>query len=175
MICIVDKNGKVVNIINADELSTPDRREYYPWLSIGEAWCSTMPLDYAKKVKHAEAGLAFARQRDKVRYIALNGQSYGFDCAPVDITNFMANMKRAELLGTSEHKVFHEGAKRVVEFSYLNFKTVLLSVSEDQLKWYDWYKKKVAEIEGCQTVEEVQNVSLNCIESDPNKDQNTCS
>lgn len=54
MICEVDSNGIVINLVDTDIVVKPNERPYYPWLEMGKAYTDEMPLDYAKTAKLAE-------------------------------------------------------------------------------------------------------------------------
>lgn len=51
MICVVDKNNKIINIINADSPTRENERIYYPWCSLWEQYTDVEPLWYAKQRK----------------------------------------------------------------------------------------------------------------------------
>lgn len=51
MICVVDKNNKIINIINADSPTRENERICYPWNSLWEQYTDVEPLWYAKQRK----------------------------------------------------------------------------------------------------------------------------
>ena len=64
-------------------------------------------FEQSKALKLREAGMAFSQKRDAVRFILCNdGNTYGFDCANEDITNFLAAWKAAEISGSTGYKVW---------------------------------------------------------------------
>lgn len=77
MICIVDKNNKIINIVNADSPTRENERICYPWCSLWEQYTDAEPLWYAKQRKTAE----FKARRDsqEVAPIEYNGHSYDYD------------------------------------------------------------------------------------------------
>lgn len=77
MICVVDKNNKIINIINADNPTRENERICYPWCSLWEQYTDVEPLWYAKQRKTAE----FKARRDsqEVAPIEYNGHSYDYD------------------------------------------------------------------------------------------------
>lgn len=77
MICVVDKNNKIINIINADSPTRENERICYPWNSLWEQYTDVEPLKYAKQRKTAE----FKARRDsqEVAPIEYNGHSYDYD------------------------------------------------------------------------------------------------
>ena len=54
MICVVDKNNKIINIINADSPTRENERICYPWSSLWEQYTDVEPLEYAKQRKLSE-------------------------------------------------------------------------------------------------------------------------
>lgn len=54
MICEVDSNGIVTNLVDTDIVVKPNERPYYPWLEMGKEYTDEMPLEYAKTAKLAE-------------------------------------------------------------------------------------------------------------------------
>ena len=51
MICVVDKNNKIINIINADSPTRENERIGYPWCILWEQYTDVEPLEYAKQRK----------------------------------------------------------------------------------------------------------------------------
>lgn len=90
MICIVDKNNQIINIINTNIISADNERLFYPWNRLWCQYTSTEPFDYAKNRYINAAGVEFANRRDEIRWVEIGEITYGFDCAVDDITNFMA-------------------------------------------------------------------------------------
>lgn len=54
MICIVDDNNKIINIINGDIPKKANERKYYEWNKLHEKYTDEPPLDIAKVQKLAE-------------------------------------------------------------------------------------------------------------------------
>lgn len=77
MICIVDQNNKIINIVNAPYPTKDNERRYYPWCSLWEQYTDIEPLWHAKQRKTAE----FKARRDsqEVAPIEYNGHSYDYD------------------------------------------------------------------------------------------------
>lgn len=113
-----------------------------------------------KEKKHNAAGAAFAAKRDAIRFIKISdGNTYGFDCANEDITNFMANWKAAELDGQTEHKVWlDETTKGMVVMQSADFKTVFNIANKSQKEAYAWYGEIAAAIEAATSVEELESI-----------------
>ena len=49
MICEVDSNGIVTNLVDTDIVVKPNERPYYPWLEMGKEYTDEMPKEYADK------------------------------------------------------------------------------------------------------------------------------
>lgn len=54
MICVVDKNNKIINIINADSPTRENERICYPWCILWGQYTDVEPLEYAKQRKLSE-------------------------------------------------------------------------------------------------------------------------
>lgn len=120
-------------------------------------------IEEAKADKHREAGAAFAKKRDAIRQIAISdGNTYGFDCANEDITNFMASWKAAEVSGSTPYKVWiADGGKGLITMQLADFDTVFKAVRDSQLEAYAWYGTVDAKIQACETKEELAEIVLN--------------
>ena len=120
-------------------------------------------MEEAKADKHREAGAAFAKKRDAIRQIAISdGNTYGFDCANEDITNFMASWKAAEVSGSTPYKVWiADGGKGLITMQLADFDTVFKAVRDSQLEAYAWYGTVDAKIQACETKEELAEIILN--------------
>lgn len=121
-----------------------------------------LPLPTLDEVK---AGLlrkiqqVFVEKRDAIRWV--NG--YGFDCAPEDITNFMAAYTPLLVAGTgaTQYKVWlTEDTKGIVTLTLDDMKEVYQSVRESQLGAYAWYENVKAQIAVAQTAEELQAIEV---------------
>lgn len=120
-------------------------------------------LKEAKADKHREAGAAFAKKRDAIRQAQLSdGNTYGFDCANEDITNFMASWKAAEVSGSTPYKVWNaDGSKGMIIMQLSDFETVFKTVRDSQLAAYAWYGDVDAQIQEATTKEELDAIVLN--------------
>lgn len=54
MICVVDKNNKIINIVNADSPTRENERICYPWCILWGQYTDVEPLEYAKQRKLSE-------------------------------------------------------------------------------------------------------------------------
>lgn len=140
---------------NANNATIEDKGEYYEVVEI-----PAPSLEELKKAKHAAAGATFAAKRDAIRYIKISdGNTYGFDCANEDITNFFASWKAAEKDGQAPYKVWmNETAKGMVMLPLTDFDTVFDVVRNSQLEAYAWYNATAAAIEAATTKGELESI-----------------
>lgn len=54
MICTINDNNIIINIVNTNSITAENQRKCYDWNRVGEKYTDEMPLDYAKKEKLAE-------------------------------------------------------------------------------------------------------------------------
>ena len=54
MICIIDKQNKIINIVNAPYPTAENERVYYPWCTLWEQYTEQEPLEYARQRKLSE-------------------------------------------------------------------------------------------------------------------------
>lgn len=117
----------------------------------------TPTLAELKETALACAKTAFATRRDRVRYV----EGYGYDCAPEDITNFMAAYTPLLVQGegSARYKVhLANGDKGIVTLSLSDMTRVYNTVRTSQLDDYAWYETVRAQLEGAQTKEELDAV-----------------
>lgn len=119
-------------------------------------------LEELKQAKHNAAGAAFAAKRDAIRFVKLSdGNTYGFDCANEDITNFFASWKAAEKDGQTPYKVWmNETTKGMIMLPLADFDTVFDAVRDSQLEAYAWYNATAAAIAAATSKEELEAIEL---------------
>ena len=142
---------------NENNATIEDMGEYYEVVKI-----PAPSLEELKKAKHNAAGASFAAKRDAIRFVKLSdGNTYGFDCANEDITNFMANWKAAELDGQTAHKVWlDETTKGMVVMQPADFKTVFDIANKSQKEAYVWYGEIAARIAAATSKEELDAIEI---------------
>lgn len=164
MICAVDDKNIIINIINTDYISAENERPCYPWNQLWNQYTDIEPFDYAKNRYINAAGAEFANRRDEVRWIEIADVTYGFDCAPEDITNFMAAYTPIMVKqdGETGYKVWLDKDKKgLVMLNYAGMKKAYDTVRSSQLAAYAWYEDikakliAVTEAEGKEKLEEV--------------------
>lgn len=138
---------------NQNGATIADMGDYY------EAVALPAPsLEEVKARMLTEAKASFAVHRDAIRWV--NG--YGFDCAPEDITNFMAAYTPLLVAGagSTQYKVWiTEDTKGIVTLTLDDMTNVYQSVRKSQLAAYAWYETVKAQIAAAQTAEELQAVA----------------
>ena len=139
IICVLDENNIVINILEAPYCYEENHRVCNSWDFLGELYSDVEPLGYAKTRYIAAEGKEFARRRDAIRWV----DGYGYDCNSEDITNFMAAFTPLLVAGTGSvyYKVWlTETTKGVIERTYEQMLAVYNSVRTNQLEAYSWYE-----------------------------------
>lgn len=165
MICVVDKNNKIINIINADSPTRENERICYPWCILWGQYTDVEPLEYAKQRKLSEVsrwtasnitgGFVSSASGEPVRYdsdketqltmqgIALNVETPLFakkypDGCPV----------RGIAEGKNSKEVFWLKPSQVMKWM------ADLSMHIGTCKQAGWAKQE--EVEACKTTEELE-------------------
>ena len=153
MICIIDKQNKIINIVNAPYPTAENERVYYPWNALWEQYTEQEPLEYARQRYLNMVGAEFANKRDAIRKININGKTYGFDCASEDIVNFMASWQAAKTDGKTMYKVWlDDKTKGLVMLTVADFESVFNTVRQSQYQAYAWYNDVASKIKNAQSV-----------------------
>lgn len=149
MICIVDENNKIINIVNAEYPVENNERLFFPWNQLWNQYTDIEPFDYAKNRYINAAGAEFAKRRDAIRWIQTSNGTYGFDAGAEDITNFMAAYTPMILnqQWTTQYKVWvDESTKSIKVFNYADMTKVYETVRKSQLEAYAWYEEIKAKL-----------------------------
>lgn len=164
LIAVINSENVIINIIDKEIPNANNQRILYPWLNLWDVYDAVEPLWYAKKRYINAAGAEFAKRRDEVRWVEIDGITYGFDCAVDDITNFMAAYTPLMVNqdGETGYKVWlDEEKKGLVILGYAGMKKAYDTVRNSQLAAYGWYENikvqllAVTEAEGKEKLEEV--------------------
>ena len=164
MICILNDKNEIINIVNAMFPVEDNERPYYPWNQLWNQYTEIEPFDYAKDRYIDAAGAEFAKRRDEVRWVEIGENTYGFDCAVDDITNFMAAYTPLMVKqdGETGYKVWLDKDKKgLVMLNYAGMQKAYDTVRSSQLAAYAWYEDiktkliAVTEAEGKEKLEEV--------------------
>lgn len=150
MICIMDENNLIINIINAEVPMKNNEKICYSWNKIGDVYTDIEPFAYMQQRLYNELGSEFASRRDAVRWINLpSGNRYGFDCAVEDISNFMAAYTPLLIAKSGEtgYKVWKsETEKGLVILTFVDMQAAYTYVRESQLSAYAWLASSQAKI-----------------------------
>lgn len=125
-------------------------------------------LEELKENKLSEVKQEFAKKRDAVRFVKVDDiNTYGFDCASEDITNFLAaytaltNNVAKSSTNTTMYKVWiNETDKGIVELNLEQMNKVFDTVRSSQFKAYAWLEQIQTKIEGCQSKEDLEAIVL---------------
>lgn len=129
------------------------------------------PLKRCKEIMRTQAGMRFAHKRDATRWIELGGTAYGIDCAPEDITNFMAakDLLRDDISnwdGSGEaprtfYKVWlSETTKDKIFCTMKQLIKIQRVIRDSQLSAYMWYESKKAEINKAENMELLLKITM---------------
>ena len=150
MICIVDDNNKIINIVNSPYPTANNERIYYLWNNLFEQYTDIEPFSYMQERLLESLRLEFVKRRDAIRFMNLpSGNRYGFDCAPEDITNFMAAYTPLAIKGEGNtgYKVWlSEEEKGLVILTYEDLDFAYNFVRTSQLSAYAWLASSQAKI-----------------------------
>ena len=170
MICILDNNNKILNIIYGDNPKNNNERKHYKWNNLGDIYTEIEPFSYMQQRLYTALGGEFASRRDAVRWINLpSGNRYGFDCAVEDISNFMAAYTPLLIAGSGEtgYKVWKsEAEKGLVILPFADMQAAYDYVRDSQLSAYKWLsssQEKVNAVTEADGKEKLQAVYDACI------------
>ena len=149
MICIIDENNQIINIVNTDTITAYNERQYYPWNHLWQRYTEIEPFGYTKNKFINAIGAEFAKRRDAIRWIQTSNGTYGFDAGAEDITNFMAAYTPMILnqQWTTQYKVWvDESTKSIKVFNYADMTKVYETVRKSQFEAYAWYEEIKAKL-----------------------------
>lgn len=75
MICIVDENNKIINIVNADYPSADNERPHYPWNKLWDKYTNVEPPEYANQREAADMKSKLQQKALDSMMLILNGSS----------------------------------------------------------------------------------------------------
>ncbi len=156
MICVVDKNNKIINIINADSPTRENERICYPWSSLWEQYTDVEPLEYAKQRKTAE----FKARRDsqEVAPIEYNGHSYDYDSKARERIN--AAIIALDQQGADADIAWTTADDNDVTVTAADLRAVIAAVAVRSNALHVKYRKAKAQIEAAGNAEEVNAVCM---------------
>ena len=141
-------------------IAAKEKREYVP--------PAEPTFEEMKESKLAEAKRVFGEKRDAIRFIQVDDtNTYGFDCASEDITNFLAaytaltNNVAKSGANTTMYKVWlNETDKGVVELNLEQMNKVFDIVRNSQFEAYAWLSKVEAQIEAATSKADLEAIVL---------------
>lgn len=156
MICIVDQNNKIINIVNALYPTKANERIYYPWCSLWEQYTDVEPLWYAKQRKTAE----FKARRDsqEVAPIEYNGHSYDYDSKARERIN--AAIIALDQQGADADIAWTTVDDNDVTVTAADLRAVIAAVAVRSNALHVKYRKAKAQIEAAGNAEEVNAVCM---------------
>lgn len=156
MICIVDQNNKIINIVNAPCPIKANERVYYPWCSLWEQYTDVEPLWYAKQRKTAE----FKARRDsqEVAPIEYNGHSYDYDSKARERIN--AAIIALDQQGADADIAWTTADDNDVTVTAADLRAVIAAVAVRSNALHVKYRKAKAQIEAAGSAEEVNAVCM---------------
>lgn len=172
MICVLDKNNVITNILATDTIVYENEKISFPWSKIGDVYTDIEPFSYMQENALKNLRQEFVKRRDTIRFINLpSGNRYGFDCAPEDITNFMASYTPLLVAqsGSTGYNVWLDNEeKNFVILDYADFAFCYKYVSDSQKQDYVWYKSskaKLLAVSEADGKEKLQQVYAFCVAS----------
>lgn len=152
MICVVDKNNKIINIINADSPTRENERICYPWCSLWEQYTDVEPLWYAKQRKTAD----FKARRDsqEVAPIEYNGHSYDYDSKARERIN--AAIIALDQQGADADIAWTTADDNDVTVTAADLRTVIAAVAVRSNALHVKYRTLKQQVQECKTMEELE-------------------
>ena len=180
MICIVDNQNKITNIVNAPYPTAENERVYYPWCALWEQYTDIEPLEYARQRKLAEvdqwtankivggfissaSGQAVHYDSDKDTQVTMQGialnvntplfeQEYPNGCPVRGYKYTVSKDSAKELIKDNNKEIFMLSSEQVMRWC------ADLSLHIGEYKKQGWIKQ--AEVNKCTTVEELNKIVL---------------
>lgn len=156
MICVVDKNNKIINIINADSPTRENERICYPWCILWGQYTDVEPLWYAKQRKTAE----FKARRDsqEVEPIEFGGNLYDYDSKARERIN--AAIIALDQQGADADIAWTTADDNDVTVTAADLRAVISAVAVRSNALHVKYRKAKAQIEAAGSAEEVNAVCM---------------
>ena len=152
MICIVDPNDKIINIVNASFPTKANERVYYPWCSLWEQYTDAEPLWYAKQRKTAE----FKARRDsqEVAPIEYNGHSHDYDSKARERIN--AAIIALDQQGADADIAWTTADDNDVTVTAADLRAVIAAVAVRSNALHVKYRTLKQQVQECKTAEELE-------------------
>lgn len=156
MICIVDDNNIIVNIVNTNDMTASNRRKYYDWNRIGQIYTDIKPLEYARREKLS----ALKTTRDDTEVLPITYQGYSFDYDSKARERINAAIIALESAGTAATFTWTTADNKDVKVTAANLRGVIAQVALRSDKLHTAYRKAKAKVEAATSEEEVDAVEL---------------
>lgn len=152
MICVVDKNNKIINIVNAPCPIKANERLYYPWCSLWEQYTDVEPLEYAKQRKTAE----FKARRDsqEVAPIEFGGNLYDYDSKARERIN--AAIIALDKQGADAAIAWTTADDNDVTVTAADLRAVIAAVAMRSNALHVKYRTLKHQVQECKTMEELE-------------------
>lgn len=152
MICVVDKNNKIINIVNADSPTRENERICYPWCILWGQYTDVEPLEYAKQRKTAE----FKARRDsqEVAPIEYNGHSYDYDSKARERIN--AAIIALDQQGADADIAWTTADDNDVTVTAADLHAVIATVAVRSNALHVKYRTLKQQVQECKTMEELE-------------------
>lgn len=152
MICVVDKNNKIINIINADSPTRENERICYPWCILWGQYTDVEPLEYAKQRKTAE----FKARRDsqEVAPVEYNGHSYDYDSKARERIN--AAIIALDQQGADADIAWTTADDNDVTVTAADLRAVIAAVAVRSNALHVKYRTLKQQVQECKTMEELE-------------------
>lgn len=178
MICIVDKNNKIIKINQSNYLKSDNERPCYAWSKVGDIYTEQEPLEYARRRKLSEvdqwtankivggfissaSGQAVHYDSDKDTQLTMQGIALNVNTPLFEQEYPNGCPVRGIAEGKNSKEVFWLKPSQVMQWM------ADLSMHIGRCKQAGWAKQ--AEVDACKSVGEVNAITLGGDESVPSE------
>lgn len=157
MICIVDKNNKIINIVNANSPTRENERICYPWCILWGQYTDVEPLEYAKQRKI----LVLKRQRDaaEVEPVKYGGHLYDYDSKARD--RIAAAIIALDVQGDGAKISWTTADNEDAVVTAADLRAIVAAVAVRSNLLHVAYRKAKEQVEAAVTADEVRDVTMN--------------
>lgn len=169
MICIVDNQNKIINIVNASRPTAENERVYYPWCALWEQYTDVEPLEYAcqRKLKEVDqwtaskivggfissaSGQVVHYDSDKDTQLTMQGIALNVNTPLFEQEYPKGCPVRGYLAKDTDKTIFGLTAEQVLRWM------ADLSMHIGNCKQAGWQKQ--AEVNACESVQELDKIIL---------------
>lgn len=156
MICVIDDNKQIINIVDTDRISADNERPYYPWNELWEQYTDEMPLEYAKSAKLAV--LKAERDTKEVEPIEYNGNSFDYDEKARDRIN--AAIIALDLAGEIVSLSWTTADNTEATVTAADLRNIIAAVAVRSNTLHVAYRNAKTTVEAATTKEELEAITL---------------